>query len=467
MESERGQTELIGTVLLAVTLVVAVAVVGFFLLERQAQQIDSTSPDTEFSTEFKSSTIDLSHLGGERFLFDELDLILSTDSGEFRFDLETATKLQDDGDDFFENGERVRISHSVSVESRILLVDSSANGFVLYDETKSPNKDGDACSGCPTIETFDVADVSSGDDAIFEVDWRATDDEDDITSVDLELINSDSGVVEDSTSVSFSETGDTGTTTTELRNNSGVDELYEVRITVTDAGGNTTTANEFDRSDVDTTPPVIGNFSATNPQDKDIKVSFESDEELGDINVTIVKDSNNKRETVLKESDFSSVKEGNYTYTATYTVSSGGTYNATLYKAKDLAGNDGADGQFALVSTSGAATPTPTPTPKPELKSVTVSDKSKDQGNNNEAAYDVDFEVNDDTFDYDRTEITFKNTDTGSTTTKTSTNDKDKISYSKSGAFGDSYEITVKVYDTDDNVVDKTTITDDADGTDP
>lgn len=87
----------------------------------------------------------------------------------------------------------------------------------------------------------------------------------------------------------------------------------------------------------------ISVFTASNSDGQDIKVSFESTEPISAVTVEIT-----GVETVkLTRSDFT--RDGD-TYSAIYDGSSDGSYNATLIKAEDADGNDGASGQFDIVS---------------------------------------------------------------------------------------------------------------------
>ena len=87
--------------------------------------------------------------------------------------------------------------------------------------------------------------------------------------------------------------------------------------------------------------PTITSFSATTPGAQDVKVSFDSDEQLSTIDVSI----SNAESGSLSTADFTESGSGPYTYTATYEGSTNGTYDATLNTGADSDGNDGASGQ--------------------------------------------------------------------------------------------------------------------------
>lgn len=100
-------------------------------------------------------------------------------------------------------------------------------------------------------------------------------------------------------------------------------------------------------SSEDTIAPSITGFSLSNPSGQQLRTSFESDEDLASIRVSI-----SGEETVtLRTDQFSETDRGNiYTYEATYQASSNGEYTATLDQASDTSGNDGSSSQSATIS---------------------------------------------------------------------------------------------------------------------
>lgn len=97
----------------------------------------------------------------------------------------------------------------------------------------------------------------------------------------------------------------------------------------------------------DTTAPSITAFSLSNPSGRELRTSFESDEELSSIEVTI----SGTEAVTLTMTDFSeSVSGGTHTYEATYQANSDGDYTATLNEATDGNGNDGAENQSVTLS---------------------------------------------------------------------------------------------------------------------
>ena len=96
----------------------------------------------------------------------------------------------------------------------------------------------------------------------------------------------------------------------------------------------------------DTTPPSIDAFGLSNPSAQSLRVSFDSDEQLSLVEVTL----GGPEEATLTTADFTESDIGEtYSYEATYDASTDGTYSATLDGAVDASGNDGAGGQSADV----------------------------------------------------------------------------------------------------------------------
>lgn len=105
----------------------------------------------------------------------------------------------------------------------------------------------------------------------------------------------------------------------------------------------------------DTAPPKISSFSLTNPSDTTLQVSFDANESLVDIEVSISGDTTH----ALTEDDFTVTSDsGTYTYTATYDPGASGSYTATLEVATDDGGNDGSDEETDSVTIDDSTTNT-------------------------------------------------------------------------------------------------------------
>lgn len=87
---------------------------------------------------------------------------------------------------------------------------------------------------------------------------------------------------------------------------------------------------------------IITGFSISNPSGQQLRVSFDADAQLSDIEIEI----DGQATATLSTDQFRQITQPNaYTYEATYDPQSDGTYTATLQRAADRSGNDGANGQ--------------------------------------------------------------------------------------------------------------------------
>ena len=104
----------------------------------------------------------------------------------------------------------------------------------------------------------------------------------------------------------------------------------------------------FESSQEDTTPPSINAFSIANPSGQQLRISFDSTEELNSIRVSIF----GPESVDLTTSDFTqTATEGDQiSYEATYQPETDGEYTANLVEAADSAGNDGATGAEVSVT---------------------------------------------------------------------------------------------------------------------
>lgn len=98
----------------------------------------------------------------------------------------------------------------------------------------------------------------------------------------------------------------------------------------------------------DTTAPSITGFSLSNPSGQVLRVSFNSNESLSTIQISI----SGSESATLTTSDFSrsSTTDSGYAYEATYSASSDGDFTASLDEASDRNGNDGSNDESVSVS---------------------------------------------------------------------------------------------------------------------
>jgi len=222
--------------------------------------------------------------------------------------------------------------------------------FVTITATDTRSNADSADTGTLTVDTtapsVTVDDPNGGEvvqgGSTYTVTWTATD--------------SGSGIESNSVELEYSTNG--GSTWNPIATGEPNDGSYDwsvptaetstalVRVSASDVADNTLSDTSDGTFTIDSTPPSISNFAATNPSGQDLQVSFDSDEGLSAISVTIT-DSDGNPVTTLDETDFTG--SGSGTYTATYTVSLSGEYTATLDTAADAAGNDGASGETSTV----------------------------------------------------------------------------------------------------------------------
>lgn len=114
--------------------------------------------------------------------------------------------------------------------------------------------------------------------------------------------------------------------------------------------------------------PAIDDYTVTNPEARELVVTFTSSERLPDIAVDV-----DGPETVtLTEADFNESETADgYRYRATVRVDADGTYDATLTSAVDDAGYDGADGETGAVAIETAT---------PEVVDASVTDTTNRDG---------------------------------------------------------------------------------------
>lgn len=125
--------------------------------------------------------------------------------------------------------------------------------------------------------------------------------------------------------------------------------------------------------------PTISSFDVSNPAGQDVQVTFESDERLSTIAVGI---SGVESET-LSANDFTESGSGPYTYTATYSGSSDGSYDVALSTAADAVGNDGSQAvgsAMVTIDTTGPSFTSSATVSVPENSDATALDVDADDG---------------------------------------------------------------------------------------
>jgi len=247
--------------------------------------------------------------------------------------------------------------------TRADFTESNADGTYTYTATYVANSDGDYTATLQTAADTDGNDGASGQTGTATVDTRVPqiskytvsnptgqtidvsfDSNEQLESIEVSISGAESATL---TMVNFTEAdnGDTyGYTATYVGSSDGV---YEAELeTAADDADNNGAFSQRETVTVDTTAPTISEFSISNPTAQNIRVTFDADERLDTIGVSI----DGTESASLFRSDFVGAEtDDGYTYAATYGVVYDGNYTATLETAADSDGNDGASGQNATV----------------------------------------------------------------------------------------------------------------------
>jgi len=273
--------------------------------------------EVSFDSDINIANIEVSISGAESATLTEADFSESggtysatydgSSDGDYTATLTTAD--DDDGNDVLRN-ER---SDTVSVS------------------TGGGGGGGDTDTTAPTISSFSVSNPS-GQDVEVSFDSSET-----LSSISVSITGAETATL---TASDFTESGGTYTATYQA----STDGDYTATLdTAEDSAGNDGASSQSGTVTVDT-PPSISSFSVANPSGQNVEVSFDSDENLANIQVAI----SGAETATLTESDFSG--SGSGTYTATYNGNSDGDYTATLDIAEVCVGNNGASEHSDTVS---------------------------------------------------------------------------------------------------------------------
>jgi len=139
-ESERGQSEIVGNILLIGVVVIAASIVALGIvgnINSQTGMNDERPSQVDLIADATADNITLSHNGGGSLEASEVSVRLSNDTTETRFRVDTANLTGSDGR--FDPGERFERTHGlngtyIDVFVYVERADSSA---VLLDETVS------------------------------------------------------------------------------------------------------------------------------------------------------------------------------------------------------------------------------------------------------------------------------------------------------------------------------------------
>jgi hypothetical protein len=113
--------------------------------------------------------------------------------------------------------------------------------------------------------------------------------------------------------------------------------------------------------------PTISEYAVTNPEGREVRVSFNSSDQLTDIEIDV----SGAESATLTEADTTESGSGPYQYVATYQGSVDGDYTATLVRAANSDGVDGASDERGTVTVD---------TPSPTVDSATLTDATDGDG---------------------------------------------------------------------------------------
>jgi flagellin-like protein len=322
-DSGRGQSETIGVLLLTGVVVIAVGTVGFLVLSSGGTD---QGPVTNVVVDVNGTDVVLAHDGGRSVAESEVAVVVDGASRE-RYALTDLTRADGDTDGDFEPGERWRVGHGVEPGGSVrVVVVHEPSGRVLRNEVQQVPDGGSLLARFE----YDPPNPASGE------------------SVDFDASRTFAGGSVVAYEWDFDGDGTTDATGEQVTHTYTSTGEYDATLTVETGSGLTATRTRtVTVTREDTEPPSISSFGVTNPSGQNVRVAFDSDEQLS----TIAVDISNAESATLTEGDFTeSGSGGTYTYTATYAGASDGTYDATLTTATDGDGNDGAAGQSDSVT---------------------------------------------------------------------------------------------------------------------
>lgn len=128
----RGQSEVIGVVLLTGIMVITVGLVGAFVL---ANVDDRPGPTADFVVTVESSSLEVAHDGGTPLALEDVEVVLD---GETRIPLEDFTELQGNGNARFDPGEIREHGHSAAETIRVAVVHEPSNTVLHRDAFDIP-----------------------------------------------------------------------------------------------------------------------------------------------------------------------------------------------------------------------------------------------------------------------------------------------------------------------------------------
>ncbi|MFB6094191.1 MAG: type IV pilin N-terminal domain-containing protein [Halanaeroarchaeum sp.] len=150
MESERGATETVGTILMLAVVVTTITLAGAAIFSANAP---NTHPVAEFAGSVNGSTMSLEHVGGEP-IQDENFVVILRESGTSIDGTEGSPLSGADSDGLFEPGERwvFSVDHKATPGEPVAIV-HTARDRVLLDELTLESGTVTASAPTPTVST--------------------------------------------------------------------------------------------------------------------------------------------------------------------------------------------------------------------------------------------------------------------------------------------------------------------------
>lgn len=140
MHSARGQSEVVGSILLVAVIVIAVSTIGTIVFGGILSEDDPVSAviDGDVTLE-DDGTVRFQHGGGDSLAAADLAVVARSESTDRRLSF-TVENIRGNGDEYFDPGERwidSNISFGTGERVRLLLV-HEPTGTVLFDGVRTP-----------------------------------------------------------------------------------------------------------------------------------------------------------------------------------------------------------------------------------------------------------------------------------------------------------------------------------------
>jgi hypothetical protein len=379
----RGQSEVIGVILLTGVVVLSASAIGLAYVETSTQTDEGPRADVDIAV--GTDVITVSHNGGDGLRVADVRMIVAVNGSRVPYAFDDP-KASWTGGTTFEPGEewrnRSRTYHpDATVEVTFIhapsntVVSETAQSpkttTVASSRRVAPSRSATGVSGSgpgtgstatptptpgstptstptpadTTSPTVTVEQPNGGErlrgGETYEIRWSASDAGTGVETVYLRYeTRSDSRMID-----AVENTGSYAWTLPDGKTTTG-----RIRVDAEDGAGNVGTDRSDDQFTVDGTAPSLEGFELTSTG-REVTVTLTFDEQVVDLGVPIETSDGTTVETLTAE-EFTETRSGlDYRYETTYTVSADGTYRAALATAEDGVGNDGASDQTRTVTT--------------------------------------------------------------------------------------------------------------------